>query len=500
MSLYDKIPNNVNLSDNKKLQRALEAWQPNFLNWWSEMGPEGFQEDLIYLRTAISVKKGGWAVFDHVKLPDYRFGIFLTPPEQDKRIGFGDNEGKEVWADVPGEFRKELRRIIVTQGDTEPASVEQQRLLGHSAPSLYDLRNLFQVNVEEARHLWAMVHLLHEYFGRDGREEAEEMLARRSGHADSPRILSTFNKPVETWLDFFCFTMFTDRDGKYQLSALSESGFDPLARATQFMLTEEAHHLFVGETGIRRIVQRTCELMKEAPEGDVSERGGIPLEMLQRYINDWYSSCMDLFGGEDSSNAASFFAAGLKGRHKEQADKAITDHRALEGIYNLEILGNGGQVTTQEVPLRRAMNQILRDSYTSDCQRAVDIWNKTIADNGIDFLLTLPSQRFNRLSGIYAGGHWDTLGQWLESTEALTAHIGDVLPSEKDRAYVKSLMKPCMEPGKFAGWIAPPTKGINNQPLDFKYFIAAADPDYAAMEPKAGQFVEERRAEFDAMP
>ncbi len=81
---------------------------------------------------------------------------------------------------------------IVTQGDTEPASVEQQRLLGHTCPSLYDLRNLFQVNVEEGRHLWAMVYLLHAYFGRDGREEAEELLAapfRRRRQAAHPRHL-----------------------------------------------------------------------------------------------------------------------------------------------------------------------------------------------------------------------------------------------------------------------------------------------------------------------
>src|SRR6185503_7848009 len=111
--------------------------------------------------------------------------------------------GEPVWHDVPGEFRNSLRRIIVTQGDTEPASVEQQRHLGHTCPSLYDLRNLFQVNVEEGRHLWAMVYLLHGFFGRDGREEAEALLSRRSGDPDRPRILGAFNQPIENWLDFF---------------------------------------------------------------------------------------------------------------------------------------------------------------------------------------------------------------------------------------------------------------------------------------------------------
>ena len=207
----------------------------------------------------------GWAHFDYVKMPDYRWGIFLADPEPDRKIGFGDSMGQPAWQVVPGEHRNTLRRLIVTQGDTEPASVEQQRLLGHTAPSLYDLRNLFQVNVEEGRHLWAMVYLLHSHFGRDGREEAEELLQRRSGNPDKPRILGAFNEPIDNWLDFFMFTMFTDRDGKYQLLALAESGFDPLSRTTRFMLTEEAHHMFVGETGVERIVQRTAELMKQDP-------------------------------------------------------------------------------------------------------------------------------------------------------------------------------------------------------------------------------------------
>ena len=249
IDLDAKIPNNVNLSDDKRLQRALERWLPNFQEWWMEMGPEGFQSDQVFLRTAISVEKDGWAHFDYVKMPDYRWGIFLAPPEEGRKVNFGDHAGEDAWQQVPGDYRNALKRIIVTQGDTEPASVEQQRLLGLTAPSLYDLRGLFQVNVEEGRHLWAMVYLLHSYFGKDGREEAEALLERRSGDEDSPRILGAFNEPITNWLDFFCFTTFTDRDGKYQLRSLAESGFDPLARTCQFMLTEEAHHMFVGQTG-----------------------------------------------------------------------------------------------------------------------------------------------------------------------------------------------------------------------------------------------------------
>ncbi len=207
----ERIPNNVDLAGNKTLQRALEHWQPRFLDWWREMGPSDFMASEVYLRTATSVDAKGWATYGALRMPDYRWGIFLADPVPDRRIGFGDEFGKPAWQQVPGEHRSTLRRLIVTQGDTEPASVEQQRLLGHSCPSLYDLRNLFQVNVEEGRHLWAMVYLLHAYFGRDGREEAEALLARHSGDADKPRILGTFNEPIGDWLSFFMFTYFTDR-------------------------------------------------------------------------------------------------------------------------------------------------------------------------------------------------------------------------------------------------------------------------------------------------
>ena len=258
----------------------------------------------MYLRTAISVEKEGWAHFDFVRMPEYRWGIFLAPAEENRKIGFGQHLGEDAWQEVPGEYRGELRRLIVTQGDTEPASVEQQRLLGHTCPSLYDLRNLFQVNVEEGRHLWAMVYLLHAYFGRDGREEAEEMLERHSGDPDKPRILQAFNEKTPDWLSFFMFTYFTDRDGKFQLASLAESGFDPLSRTCRFMLTEEAHHMFVGETGVGRVVQRTCDLMKEHDTDDIRPFGGIDLMTLQKYLNFHFSVSCDLFGQELSTNAA----------------------------------------------------------------------------------------------------------------------------------------------------------------------------------------------------
>ncbi|GAB4513796.1 MAG: benzoyl-CoA 2,3-epoxidase subunit BoxB [Haliangiales bacterium] len=462
----EKIPNNVDLSSDRRLQRALEKWQPKFLDWWMDMGPDGFQADNIYLRTAVSVEAKGWAHFDYVKMPDYRWGIFLEPKQGERTHHFGDFIGQPVWDEVPGEFRNMLRRLIVTQGDTEPASVEQQRKLGQTAPSLYDLRNLFQVNVEEGRHLWAMVYLLHSYFGRDGREEAEELLTRRSGDSDRPRILGAFNEPTSHWLSFFMFTMFTDRDGKYQLSALSESGFDPLARTCKFMLTEEAHHMFVGETGVQRVIQRTCELMREDPNGDVRARGGIDLPTMQKYLNLWYTLSLDLFGSNISSNAADAFASSIKGRHRESR---YDDHTCLEGSYPVEVV-EGDRIVTKEVPIRTAMNEILRSDYITDCERGLARWNKTIASYDLDFALYLPSPRFHRAIGTTSSVHTDPEGNLIDDA-TWERRKGEWLPNEDDEAYIKSLMTPVTEPGKIAGWIAPPAKGINGQAFEFEYVL-----------------------------
>jgi benzoyl-CoA 2,3-dioxygenase component B len=465
MNLYDRIPNNVNLSEDKRLQRALEKWLPNYLAWWHDMGPEGFQGKDVWLRTAIDVGSEGWAHFDYVKMPDYRWGIFLEPARPDAKVGFGDNYGTPAYQEVPGEFRNSLRRIIVTQGDTEPASVEQQRQLGHTCPSLYDMRNLFQVNVEEGRHLWAMVYLLHGYFGRDGRDEADALLERRSGNPDKPRILEAFNQPCDDWLNFFAFTMFTDRDGKYQLSALAESGFEPLARTCRFMLTEEAHHMFVGDTGLSRVVKRTAQLMKQNPSEDVRPSGGIPLNIIQKYINFWFSYSLDLFGGEISSNSADFFAAGLKGRFKEQ--EQYRDHIAAEGSFTLMVV-ESGKLVPREVPLRNALNEILRGEYVKDCEKGLARWNKALADEGLAQRLYLPNVRFHRHVGEYAGHYFDLEGNLISKAE-FESKQSEWLPTTEDREYVRSLMKPVTELGKIANWIAPPTSGIKGKPFEFEY-------------------------------
>ena len=464
----EKIPNNVDLANDRALQRALEHWQPRFLDWWREMGPSDFSSADVYLRTAIGVDAGGWAHYGAVKMPDYRWGIFLADSLPDRRIGFGDFYGQPAWQQVPGELRSQFRRLIVTQGDTEPASVEQQRLLGRTCPSVYDLRNLFQVNVEEGRHLWAMVYLLHAYFGRDGREEAEELLARHSGDVDKPRILGTFNEPIRDWLSFFCFTYFTDRDGKFQLKSLAESGFDPLSRTCRFMLTEEAHHMFVGETGISRVVKRSLEVMKELGTDDpqaVRRQGAIDLPTLQRYINFLFSSSLDLFGSEVSSNAASSFATGIKGRPDESQ---FEDH-ICAGETELELHDGSGGITKERVSLRNAMNEATRQAYVKDCEIGLKRWNMQIRRAGFeDLQLKLPSTRFRRFIGAWADAPFDPQGAIL-TREDYQRRMPEWVPGEADRAFVEGLMQPVTQPGKMAAWIAPPERGINNLPVEYEY-------------------------------
>src|ERR1700687_3227393 len=205
------IPNNVALGQDVRVKRALEKWHPGYINWWNDMGPEGFQESLVYLRTAVSVDPKGWAKFDYVRMPEYRWGVLLAPQMEGRKIPFGRHKGEDAWQEIPGEYRAMLRRL-----------------------------------------------------------------------------LGVFNEKTPDWLSFFMFTYFTDRDGKMQLEALAQSGFDPLSRTCRFMLTEEAHHMFVGETGVTRVVQRTCEAMKEAGINDptnieaVRKLGVIDLPTIQK--------------------------------------------------------------------------------------------------------------------------------------------------------------------------------------------------------------------------
>ena len=462
VSFEEKIPNNVDLvvrPATAARARAVAARLPRLV---ARDGPGRLPDRATSIsapRLRVEAERlGALRLGADARIP---LGHFPRRPRADRTIGFGDHLGKPVWNEVPGEHRNPLRRLIVTQGDTEPASVEQQRQLGQTCPSLYDLRNLFQVNVEEGRHLWAMVYLLHTYFGRDGREEAEGLLQRRSGNPDKPRILQAFNEPIEDWLSFMMFTTFTDRDGKYQLLSLAESAFDPLSRTCRFMLTEEAHHMFVGQTGIARIAQRTAELVRQGK--DPGGEGAIPFDMLQRYLNFWYTVSLDLFGSEVSTNGANYFGGGLKGRPKEDS---LSRPRVARG--------GGVRRAFRGRPDRRPRSRSslggeprTRKAYQEDCQGAVDKWNRVVADLGVEF--RLPSERFHRGVGTFAGVFFDPEGKKV-SEKDFRHHEREWLPSDDDEAYVRSLMAhPVTEPGKFASWIAAPARGINSQPVDFEY-------------------------------
>ncbi|MEM9551350.1 MAG: benzoyl-CoA 2,3-epoxidase subunit BoxB [Pseudomonadota bacterium] len=469
---YDtQIPNNVDLSSDKKVLKALEKWHPGYINWWNDLIPQNFQESMVYLRTAVSVDPKGWAKFDYVKMPEYRWGILLAPQVEDRRIPCGEHFGEPAWQEVPGEYRNMLKRLIVIQGDTEPGSVEQQRFLGLTAPSLYDMRNLFQVNVEEGRHLWAMVYLLQKYFGRDGREEADDMLVRSSGSDEAPRMLGAFNEETPDWLSFFMFTYFTDRDGKMQLESLAQSGFDPLSRTCRFMLTEEAHHMFVGETGVGRTVQATLAAMSSAGIDDpydidkIRDLGVIDLPTIQKKLNLHYSLSLDLFGQEVSTNAANAFNAGIKGRYMEARLK--DDHKLTEDTYAVRTVKND-VIISEDAPALTAINMRLRDDYVKDASGGVGRWNKIIEKAGVAFRFALPHEGFHRKIGVFASVSVDPDGNILTQAD-WDARVKDWLPTKADGDFIQSLMKPCFEPGEYASWIAPPKVGIDNKPGDFEY-------------------------------
>lgn len=226
--------------------------------------------------------------------------------------------------------------------------------------------------------------------------------------------------------------------------------------------------MFVGETGVLRIVERTAQQMAEHKvehPDQVRALGLLDLPTIQRYINFWYPAALDLFGGEISSNAASYFATGIKGRAKEDQ---FEDHKALEASYRMTNVKDG-KLVEEDIPLRNAMNEVLRDAYVEDCQRGLDKWNRAIAAHGIDFKLTLPHRRFKRHIGLYSTMSFDTNGSPI-SKEAFDAKKDEWLFSDKDKDFVQSLMqKPVYDPKQMANWIGAPKQGIKGRPVDFEY-------------------------------
>ncbi len=303
------------------------------------------------------------------------------------------------------------------------------------------------------------------------RVEADDLLRRRSGSEEAPRMLGAFNEETPDWLSFFMFTYFTDRDGKMQLESLAQSGFDPLSRTCRFMLTEEAHHMFVGETGVGRTIQRTCEAMKQAGIDDpydiarVRALGVIDLPTIQKKLNLHYTLSLDLFGQEVSTNAANAFNAGIKGRYMEHR---LEDDHKLSGATYPVCQFVDGQIKIADVAALTAINMRLRDDYTRDAAGGVGRWNKIIESSGVKFELKLPHEGFNRKIGIFAGKLVTPDGRFVGGKE-WDEKIADWLPNRADGDFIQSLMKPCFEAGKYASWIAPPKVGIDNKPGDFEY-------------------------------
>jgi benzoyl-CoA 2,3-dioxygenase component B len=272
------------------------------------------------------------------------------------------------------------------------------------------------------------------------------------------------------------FTFFTDRDGKMQLESLAQSGFDPLSRTCRFMLTEEAHHMFVGETGVGRTIQRTCEAMRAAGIADPTDidkvrgLGVIDLPTIQKKLNLHYTLSLDLFGSEVSTNAANAFNASLKGRYQET--KIDDDHRLEHSTYPV-LKFVDGEIKRVDEPALTAVNMRLRDDYTADCQRGLDRWNKVIAKTGVAFTLELPHVGFHRQIGEFKDVKVSPAGQLIDDA-TWSRDVGKWLPSRDDGDFIVSLMRPVSEPGQFANWIAAPRVGIDNKPGDFEYVKIAA--------------------------
>ena len=335
--------------------------------------------------------------YDPALLGDYKFETKLGDLHSPD-IEFGDFKGQRKWeriGQIPNQsIRDALMNLIVYQGDTEFASVEQQKNLIESAPTEYDRQALTRVNSEEMRHGWQMCYLLVNYFGDSGKLEARKLLERRAFRGD--RLLESFNAPVNNWLDFFTYTEFVDRDGKYQLTMLSHSAFAPLAQSVTAMLKEEFFHMFTGHTGLTRILRA----------------GKIPLPIVQKYFNKWLSTAYDLFGTNNSSSANWAYVWGLKGRFDE--DEA-------------------------SVPAEKdKLNDLARGHYLVECGKLIEQLNQLVPEDQPK--LYAPDLKFNRSIGEYVGRPYSVTGELL-SAAAYEKHRAETLPTPEDEAVLGEIIK-----------------------------------------------------------
>ena len=334
--------------------------------------------------------------YDPELLGDYKFETKLGELHSPE-IEFGDFKGQRKWeriGQIPNQsIRDALMNLIVYQGDTEFASVEQQKNLLDTAPTEYDRQALIRVNSEEMRHGWQMCYLLVNYFGDSGKLEARKLLERRAFNGD--RLLGSFNAPVNNWLDFFTYTEFVDRDGKYQLTMLSHSSFAPLAESVTAMLKEEFFHMFTGHTGLTRILRA----------------GKIPLPIMQKYFNKWLSTAYDLFGTDHSSSANWSYVWGLKGRFDEHEAKMPADKSKL--------------------------NDLARDHYLAECAKLIDQLNQLVPEGQPK--LYAPHLKFNRSIGEHVDKTYSVMGELL-SPEAYKKHLPEVLPTPDDERILSEII------------------------------------------------------------
>ncbi|HLE36659.1 MAG TPA: Phenylacetic acid catabolic protein [Candidatus Acidoferrales bacterium] len=342
---------------------------------------------------------------DYPEIANYQFEAKFGPMRSNE-IEFGAFKGRPKWERViqmPDQrMRDALLNLIVYQGDTEFASVEQQRKLFLNSPSEHDRQSLCRVVTEEMRHGWQMCHLLINHFGYTGRVEAQKMLERRA--FDHKRLLGAFNQDVNHWLDFFTYTDFVDRDGKFQLTMLSYSGFAPLAQSMIPMLKEESFHLGTGQDGIKRIVKA----------------GIVPIGIVQKFINKWIPVSLDLFGVDRSSSAHWFYVWGLKGRYDEPQAK-------------------------QEADLGR-MNEYSRELYHQECQKLIEQINRSLPAGAAP--LYVPDIKFNRHIGEFANQPYSVTGELLDEKK-YGEYVKDVLPTPEDVRLIEQIQ--ANEPK----WIAP---------------------------------------------
>jgi benzoyl-CoA 2,3-dioxygenase component B len=338
------------------------------------------------------------------KYADYPFEAKYGDLKTDE-IEYGDFKGQKKWerlTQIPQQqIRDALLNLIVYQGDTEFASVEQQRHLLETSPSDDDTESVCRIMTEEMRHGWQMCHLLVNNFGETGKIEARKLLERRSWQNN--RLLGSFNVDVDNWVDFFTYTEFVDRDGKFQLNMLSTSSFAPLARSMGPMLREEGFHMGTGHMGLQRIARR----------------GRVPAALLQKYVNKWVSTAYDLFGKDSSSSAEWFYVWGLKGRYDEARQTGEPDKQHL--------------------------NEFSRELYRQEVVKLLESVSKQLPEGSKP--LTAPDIRFHRAIGEYAGQTWSVEGSLL-TPEAHAKHLAEVLPSEEEKKFIIALMR---EPD----WIAP---------------------------------------------